>query len=152
MPRTLALVLTVGAVLWLAALLLVPAVAARGPGLPLLAYDLLDQAAGHICHQQPERSFHIAGVQLAVCARCLGLYAGGAAGALMAWRRALSAPSRVRRALLLSALPTAFTVALEWLGLWLPSNMIRFASAVPLGAVASWVFVRTLRAEAKSGA
>ena len=35
-----------------------------------------------ICHQRPERSFHLAGAQLPVCARCLGLYAGGAAGAI----------------------------------------------------------------------
>ncbi|MCA1561920.1 MAG: DUF2085 domain-containing protein [Acidobacteria bacterium] len=152
LPRALALVLTIGALVWLAALLVMPAAAAGSLGLPLVAYDLLYQAAGHICHQRPERSFHVGGLQLAVCARCLGLYVGGAAGALVAWSGALSAHSRGRRALLVSALPTALTVALEWSGLWLPTNLVRFASALPLGCVASWVFVRTLRAEANSGA
>ena len=149
-PGALALVLTIGAVLWLAALLLVPAVAAGSLGLPLLTYDLLNQAAGHICHQQRERSFQMGGLQLAVCARCLGLYLGGAAGTLAAWTQGLSASSRSRRALLVAALPTALTVGLEWVGLWLPSNAVRFVSALPLGCTAGWVFVRTLRAEAKS--
>ena len=42
-------------------------------------------AAGSlVCHQRPERSFHLAGAQLPVCARCLGLYVGGFVGAI-AW-------------------------------------------------------------------
>jgi len=135
-PRVLALALTIGAVLWIAVLLLVPAAAAGSAGLPLLIHDLLYQAAGRICHQQPERSFHIGGLQLVVCARCLGLYLGGAAGALAAWTQGLSAPSRSRRALLVAAVPTALTVALEGVGLWLPSNLIRFVSALPLGSAA----------------
>jgi uncharacterized membrane protein len=35
-----------------------------------------------ICHQRPERSWHLAGYPLAVCVRCLGLYLGALAGAL----------------------------------------------------------------------
>jgi uncharacterized membrane protein len=35
-----------------------------------------------ICHQRPERSWHLAGYPLAVCVRCLGVYAGALAGAL----------------------------------------------------------------------
>ena len=50
-----------------------------------------------ICHQIAERSFHIAGQQLPLCARCTGIYMGALAGfALMAmWgrRRAASLPS-----------------------------------------------------------
>lgn len=34
------------------------------------------------CHQMPERSFMIAGVALPVCARCIGIYLGSAAGLL----------------------------------------------------------------------
>ncbi|HEY3103646.1 MAG TPA: DUF2085 domain-containing protein, partial [Pyrinomonadaceae bacterium] len=29
-----------------------------------------------LCHQIPERSFHIAGHKFAVCSRCTGLYSG----------------------------------------------------------------------------
>jgi uncharacterized membrane protein len=35
-----------------------------------------------ICHQRADRSFHLLAVQLPVCARCTGLYAGAAAAAL----------------------------------------------------------------------
>ena len=37
-----------------------------------------------VCHQRPERSFHVAGAQLPVCARCLGIYAGAAFGLFVA--------------------------------------------------------------------
>ena len=30
---------------------------------------------GHICHQKPDRSLYIAGVQFPLCARCTGIYA-----------------------------------------------------------------------------
>src|SRR5580765_8805054 len=38
-----------------------------------------------ICHQRPERSFHLAGAQLPVCARCTGVYAGAALMAIVGW-------------------------------------------------------------------
>jgi uncharacterized membrane protein len=98
---------------------------------------------GLVCHQQAERSFHLAGSQLPVCARCLGLYAGGAVG-LAFW--AIAAP-RARRvpapraaaALIISGIPTGLTVAAAWLGLGDPANIWRAAFALPLGTVAGWV-------------
>lgn len=50
-----------------------------------------------ICHQIPERSFHIAGHQLPLCARCTGIYMGALAGftlmTLWGRRRAVGLPS-----------------------------------------------------------
>jgi uncharacterized membrane protein len=87
-----------------------------------------------VCHQIPDRSFHLAGVQLPVCARCLGIYAGAAAAAAIhvlgvfaadsARWRTLS-PRAARRVFLVTALPTISTVALEWAGLWRGSNIVR---------------------------
>src|SRR5262245_39522704 len=37
-----------------------------------------------VCHQIPERSFFIAGLPMAVCARCAGAYAGLLAGGIAA--------------------------------------------------------------------
>ena len=41
---------------------------------------LVHACFGSICHQIPERSFHVFGVALPVCHRCLGLYTGFTVG------------------------------------------------------------------------
>jgi uncharacterized membrane protein len=147
--RGLAATLTVGALLWTATLLLAPFALQRGRGVSM-ASALIYQGASLICHQRPERSFHLAGVQLPVCARCTGLYLSGAAGALAAWSgwRRLVMPRATRTAFALAAIPTALTFAVELAGLAHPSNTVRAMSALPLGAAAGWIFVRSLRAEA----
>lgn len=101
-----------------------------------------------ICHQRPERSFHTAGVQWPVCARCLGLYVSAPIGALLGLiglrsRRPLRAPSPVWL-LAWTALPTAGTLALEWGGLMQPGNAGRALAALPLGAAIGFVLVRTV--------
>ena len=143
--RLLPAVLTASAVIWLALLLVAPLFPREAA--------LLYQSASRICHQQPERSFHVAGVQLPVCARCFGLYASGAAGAIGAWlvgrsRRGTPNPGQARLLFAAAALPTVATVAVEWLGLAQPSNLGRAIASLPLGAVAGWVFVRMLLNEA----
>lgn len=77
----------------------------------------------------------------------------GAVGALVAWfaARRPRTNRRTRSLLLWAALPTAVTVALELLGLWQTSNLLRAVSALPLGASAGWIFVQSLRAEAAAG-
>jgi hypothetical protein len=60
----------------LAAILLVAAIFAA-PWLPLLYLPFAP-----VCHQIAGRSFHLHGVPLAVCARCLGIYAGVVAAAI----------------------------------------------------------------------
>ena len=151
MPRFLAASLTAGAVLWTAALFLSPfALLATHPRL-VWGAALVYEGAGRICHQRSERSFHLAGVQQPVCARCTGLYVSGAAGAVAAWlgsRRRVTRPRRSRVVLLGAAVPTAMTVGLELLGLAHPSSAMRALGALPLGLAAGWVFVRSLRAEA----
>jgi uncharacterized membrane protein len=99
---------------------------------------------GFICHQLAERSFHIEGHQLAVCARCSGIYVGTAmAFAWQAFRLrpagkvTARAPLRVADArtwLLLGALPTVATVVMETWGLWATSNIERAVAGLPLGA------------------
>lgn len=90
-----------------------------------------------ICHQQADRSFRIAGVQMPVCARCTGLYAGAPFGVALALlvaggtRRFLRYP---RRALAVAAAPTALTIGLELAGRLPDGNLERFAAALPLGA------------------
>ena len=150
MQKPLALALTIGACLWIFILVAAPYAAASRNPLLVAAAAFVYQGGGLICHQRPERSFHLAGVQLPVCGRCFGLYGSAALGALAAWLAAVAGPMRhARAALIVAAVPTALTVALEFAGFMQPGNVGRAISALPLGATAAWVFVRSLRAEAE---
>ena len=104
-------VLTCAAVTWLTLVLAAPVALSRGrvPALTMAVY----QAGAQVCHQRPERSFHLAGVQLPVCARCFGLYVAGAVGLVVASRaRQRGALARAARILLaLAAIPTGVDLA-----------------------------------------
>jgi uncharacterized membrane protein len=98
-------------------------------------------AAGHVCHQHPERSFHLDGHRMPVCARCTGLYLAaplGLAGMLFMRRRDGADDRTYRRwrvAIVAAAVPTVISVGLEWIGgPGLSSNISRALTALPLGA------------------
>jgi uncharacterized membrane protein len=135
--------LTGAAVAWVALVLAAPVALSRGrlPALTVAVYH----AGSRICHQRPERSFHLATAQLPVCARCFGLYLAGAAGLTVAWRvrRRFSART-VRILLALAAVPIVTTVALEWVGAIETSNVQRMVTGLPLGFAAGVVIVRSL--------
>lgn len=146
MLRLLPAALAASAVAWAASLAIGPYLVSSGEA--PAASALLYRAGAVVCHQRPDRSFHLAGLPLPVCARCTGLYASGAIAALLAWIGTATEPRRGRTALLAAALPTAMTVALEWTGVAHFSNATRALASLPLGLAAGWIFVRTLRAEA----
>jgi len=134
--------LTAAALFWVAAIVAAPTILARG-SFPLVL--VVYQAGSLVCHQLPDRSFHLAGIQMPVCARCTGLYLSGALGASLAWIGSGMTLRRVPWWLAIVAAPTAVSVALEWMGLVHPSGTWRALLGVPLGAFAGWWFVRTLR-------
>jgi len=143
-----AALLTAAAAIWAVIILIAP-VALHRPS-TAGAGTLVYAAASRICHQRTERSFAIGGVQMPVCARCSGLYLAGAAGALIVWfRRVPRSILHTRTLLLVAALPTAATFALELLGIMPFSNTARALAAIPLGASAGWVFVGMLRYDAR---
>lgn len=142
MSRALAVALTAGAVLWACAL---PAAAMLRDETRFATF--VYQFGSTICHQRPERSFSLDRHPLPVCARCAGLYFSGAIAAVAAWFGSKREVSNARALLVISALPTAATIPVEWLGLSALSNALRAGAAVPLGAAAGWTFVRALRSE-----
>jgi len=95
-----------------------------------------------VCHQLPDRSFHLFGHQLPVCARCAGIYGGAAIAAIVATtvsrRTSLGRLSPVTVALLACA-PTAATLAFEWTTGVTPSNWVRAAAGAALGGPIAWL-------------
>lgn len=115
-----------------------------------------------ICHQLPDRSFHVQGIQLPACARCVGLYGGaavgsaiGAAGLARRWleRRPLMLTQSVKLvATGVAAVPTLATFALEWGLGWPISNAVRAIAALPFGCAVALVVVSALATVHSSGA
>jgi uncharacterized membrane protein len=116
--------------------LIVAAPLAQAGGLQLFSFAVYETFS-HVCHQTPERSFHLAGYPLAVCARCTGLYAGFAAA--VAFYPAMTSLKRThapeRRWLFIAAAPLAIDFALGFLGVWENSHISRLLTGGLLGAV-----------------
>lgn len=146
MPR-LARALVAGSLLWTALLFAAPLAVISSDRPVSRAGSLVYLAGAFVCHQRPERSFHLAGVPLPVCARCAALYVSALAGAVAAGVFATGsvAERRARWLLGLAAVPTVTTLAVELLGLAHPSNAARAISALPLGAAAAWVVIAMTR-------
>jgi len=109
---------------------------------------------GLVCHQQASRSFHIEGVQMPVCARCAGLYFGGALGVLVPLRARRSrrpnrqhTMTRWREVMLAAAVPTGLTLLGELGGILPSSGELRAVAAVPLGVAVTWVASLVMRGE-----
>ena len=138
--------LVAGGALWQRALSSSPSEAGR-PAVSESAWaTVVYAAASRICHQRPERSFHTHDVAWPVCARCAGLYLAAPFAALAAFRRRSPVASRLQpfRLVALAAIPTALTLAWEWGGLGTPSNLVRFVTALPLGAAITFVLITTV--------
>jgi uncharacterized membrane protein len=150
--RDTAIRLTFGltAVVWVGALFLAPLIASR-PSVGTVAYLAsagIYEVGSFICHQRPERSFHLWGAQLPVCARCAGIYVGALAAVLAALAARAQKPldgmmPRPMQALMLGAGPTILTLLFEWTTGAVPGNWTRAIAGFPLGAVVAWLVVVT---------
>ena len=116
--------------------LIIGAPLAQSSGHPAFAATIY-RAFSFVCHQIPERSFHLAGHQFAVCSRCTGLYSGFALAALVypliRSLRLTDTPPRLW--LILSAVPLAIDFALGYFSIWQNNHLSRFSTGALLGAV-----------------
>jgi uncharacterized membrane protein len=127
------------ATLWLRVWLAATAVLAwSSPVAPPLLRRALDAAFAPICHQRPERTLILAGHAMCVCSRCAGLYAGIAAGALLAWP---TLPRRRHKAVLAVASGLLLTdIVTQDLGLHPVWHATRLATGALVGyASAAWL-------------
>jgi uncharacterized membrane protein len=139
------LILRGTAIGWAALLAVAPYAASRPAPAPSwygLAFVLYGVGAV-VCHQLPERSFHVWGAQLPVCARCTGIYLGAAMAAFSVGVRPaigrLRLVDHVRTVLVVAILPTIVTLVYEWITGDTPSNAVRAVAGAPLGAAAAFV-------------
>jgi uncharacterized membrane protein len=104
---------------WIAGILLDPLIRAAG-GVDSTLLSLLGRVYSRVCHQIGDRSFHIAGHPLAVCARCFGIYVGYLAGLIVyPFARPLTQTELPHRRWLIAALaPVAVDVAGGFLGIF----------------------------------
>lgn len=95
------------------------------------------------CHQIAARSFQLDGFQLAVCARCFGLYVGALAGvaAYPLVRPVTRRDAPDRRWLILAAIPTSVDFALGYFGVLENTHWSRFLTALLLGVVSAFYLV-----------
>ena len=99
----------------------------------------LYRAFSYLCHQIPERSFHLAGHPFAVCSRCTGLYAGFAFATLaLPLVRSLKRTDTPRVIwLFLSAVPLAIDFGLTYFEIWQNNHFTRVTTGALFGAVAA---------------
>jgi len=97
----------------------------------------------YLCHQIPERSFHLGNHQFAVCSRCTGLYAGFTLATLgYPLLRSLKRTDTPRIIwLLLAAAPLAIDFALGYFSIWQNNHFSRFTTGALLGAVAAFFII-----------
>jgi uncharacterized membrane protein len=93
-----------------------------------------------VCHQIPERSFHLWGIPLAVCSRCSGVYAGFFIGVLAfplirKGREEGYPPPWILGA---AAIPVVIDFGLSHLGIWGSTHILRAATGLVLGGAASF--------------
>jgi len=119
-------------VVWLLLIVLPPIFAANGStGFSSPLYHFFS----FICHQMPDRSFHLMEHQLAVCSRCFGVYFGllGGLVAYPMWRSIDNIDPLPRIWLFASMVPIAIDWSLGVLDIWQNNHASRFITGLILG-------------------
>ncbi|MBS1790969.1 MAG: DUF2085 domain-containing protein [Acidobacteria bacterium] len=127
---------------WLAVIFLPPWLMASGHR--FFAFGLYRGLSG-ICHQIPERSFHLWGFPLAVCSRCTGIYFGFLFGLMLYpfFRRLRDQTTPSRVWLAIAALPMLIDVGGNFVGLFNNTFFSRTATGLLAGGVAAFFVLPT---------
>jgi uncharacterized membrane protein len=118
--------------IWVLAIVVPPVLAANGGTSSATPFY---KFFSFICHQMPDRSFHILEHQFAVCSRCFGVYFGllaGLAGYPLI-RKVDDIEPLPRIWLFASMVPIAIDWSLGVLGIWENNHASRFITGLILG-------------------
>lgn len=138
--RALLFLSLLGTLLWLAAIFLAPGLESRGSS---RSAGFLYALFSPTCHQIPERCFSLRGYPLAVCGRCLGIYAGFLAG-LVAYPlvRGFSRLELPRSGTFLwLSFPIGVDALGGILGIWASPIGLRFATGLVWGTSLPFYFI-----------
>ena len=100
-----------------------------------------------VCHQLPDRSLWIEGVQLAVCHRCYGIYAGLFLGIMLfplVHARLRTAAQEPRWLLLVALIPAGLDWSLEAFSLQSSTPLSRLLTGLWLGGIAGLLMATRL--------
>jgi uncharacterized membrane protein len=95
-----------------------------------------------LCHQMPERSFHLENHPLAVCSRCFGVYFGLLFGfVIYPFIRSIDTTEPLPRFwLFLALIPMGVDFSLGFFEIWENTHLSRFVTGLILGAACA-VFI-----------
>src|SRR3954447_7339728 len=108
-----------------------------------VAYDILMRAASLFCHQIPDRSPHLWGVQLPLCWRCTGIATGTLVLLFLILKRRYL-PNQGLSFMLALLMP--LDVFGAWAGLWQGHNNVRFLTGLAWGIFGTTIIVRLFAA------
>ena len=134
LPRITYSVVLVGAIVWCSAIVLAPYLAAASSPFAGLVYACFHP----LCHQLPERSFHLFGEKLAVCSRCASIYFGFLFGVVVYPLTCKLTNTEIphRNILFLAACPMVIDVLLDMFGIHDSGLVTRTCSGLLFGCVA----------------
>ncbi|MBP6003471.1 MAG: DUF2085 domain-containing protein [Pyrinomonadaceae bacterium] len=126
--------------IWVLLIVGVPILKAQG--LTTLSFPLY-HFFSFICHQLPERSFHIGGEPFGVCSRCFGVYFGLFVGFALypLWRQIDEIEPLARFWLFLSLIPIGIDWTLTIFGIWENTHLSRLVTGLILGIACSTYIV-----------
>lgn len=128
---------------WVFAILLAPL--AKAGGLEYISAPLY-KFFSYVCHQMPDRSFHVENHPFAVCTRCFGVYFGLFFGFLIypAMRKIEEIEPLPRVWLFLAMIPIGVDWSLGVFGIWDNTPLSRFLTGAILGAACGIFIVPAL--------
>lgn len=124
---------------WCASIFSIPFLA-EGNALSRKASGFITLFFSPVCHQIPDRSFHIVGHTLAVCSRCTGIYIGFLFGVMLypCFRDFGKSTLPPQWILLVGILPIAVEVLFSLCRIIHPNNLCRFLTGFGAGNVTAF--------------